>query len=69
MGQETLRTIVAIITGFIGLGILAVILGGKNTLGIIQDTAVGVSTDLTAAEAPATGQSNLGATQAQWASS
>lgn len=58
MGQEAIRTGVAIITAFIGLAILSVILSPKSkALGLIQNVSSGVAQDITAATAPVTGNS------------
>lgn len=60
MGQEAIRTILAIVTAFVGLAILSVILSkNSKTLGVIQNTASGIALDTEAATAPVTGASNL----------
>lgn len=56
MGQEAIRTILAVITAFVGLAILSVILSKKgNAPALIQNLSSGVSQDISAATAPITG--------------
>jgi hypothetical protein len=47
--------IVTILTGVIGVAILAVLVGGKNTSGVITSSAKGFGYILGVAEAPAGG--------------
>jgi hypothetical protein len=51
-----MRTLLAVITAFVGLAILAVILSKKsNALGLVQNLSSGVAQDITAATSPVTG--------------
>ena len=53
MGAEALRTLVAIVTAFVGLAILATLLSkNATTLGVIQNTSSGIAQDIQAATAP-----------------
>lgn len=59
MGQEAIRTILAVVTAFVGLAILSVILS-KNSKApaLIQNFSSGIAQDLNAATSPVTGSSS-----------
>lgn len=58
MGQEAIRTILAIVTAFVGLAILSVILSSKsNAPSLIQNLSSGIAQDLNAATGAVTGNS------------
>lgn len=60
MGQEAIRTILAVITAFVGLAILSVILSNKsNAPALLQNLSSGVAQDINAATSPVTGSSNM----------
>lgn len=60
MGQEAIRTILSIVTAFVGLAILSVILSKKgNAPALLQNFSSGVAQDLNAATGPITGNSTM----------
>lgn len=56
MGQEAIRTILAVVTAFVGLAILSVILSKNAKSGaLVQDLSSGIAQDLNAATSPLSG--------------
>lgn len=60
MGEEAIDSIVSIVVAIIGLAILSVLFGSKNTAGVISAATKGFASDLSALTSPISGGSSPG---------